>query len=298
MTLALLFYSHAMPMKLLSFLGLALLVPCFGHADTSVTKDVSAATNVVEVPDGWLQLPARELVLDVRQDPLEYGVRRDSGEFISSVLNVLLRANYAVRLSDEYIQGEIQFYRANLSQELPVEMGKAILSCLEKARDSGVLDWDCFKGDFSRQVDQSVAARHLPWMAPPFKARAVSLAGPNGTNLACLRLSLKWTGRGYGGGVQHTRRPGGLMGESVITEGSSKIWAFSAVMQLTKGGQTLFEKSYPREEWQRMYASIYEQPLWKTSQAILQDLASGLRQKPVPMAVTNGKKKALKGSKD
>ena len=88
------------------------------------------------------------------------------------------------------------------------------------------------------------------------------------------------------------------MGETVITEGSSKIWAFSAIMQLTKGGQILFEKSYPREEWQRMYVTIYDQPLWKTSQAILQDLASGLRQKPVPMAVAKGKKKALRGSKD
>jgi hypothetical protein len=88
------------------------------------------------------------------------------------------------------------------------------------------------------------------------------------------------------------------MGETVITEGTSKIWAFSAVMQLTQGEQTLFEKSYPREEWQRMYVTIYDQPLWKTSHAILQDLVTGLRQKPVPMAVAKGKKKMLKGSKD
>jgi hypothetical protein len=178
-------------------------------------------------------------------------------------------------------------------------MGKAMLSCLEKARDSGVLDWDCFKGEFSRQTEQSAAARHLPWMVPPFKARFISLTGPDATNLACLRLSLKWTGRTYGGAVQHTRRPGGYMGETVLTEGSGKLWAFSAVMQLTKGGQTLFEKYYPREEWQKTYITIYERPLWKTSQAILQDLATGVRQKPVPVVeVFKGKRKASKIPKD
>ena len=81
------------------------------------------------------------------------------------------------------------------------------------------------------------------------------------------------------------------MGETVITEGNSKLWAFTAVMQLTKGGQTLFEKSYPREEWQRTYVTVYERPLWKTSQAILQDLASGVRRKPVPVEVAKGKRK-------
>src|SRR5262245_5296133 len=86
------------------------------------------------------------------------------------------------------------------------------------------------------------------------------------------------------GGVQHTSRPGGLMGETVITEGKGKLWAFDGVVELTRGGQTLFQKTYPREEWQRMYVTIYDQPVWKTSQAILQDLASGVRQKPTAVS--------------
>jgi len=267
-------------MKLtLLFVGLGLLLPGIACGQATTVATTGTPTNAAAVSDGWLQVPGRELVLDVQQDSLEYGARRDAGEFIAAVLEVLLGANYTVRLGDQYIQEEIDYYRENLNLETPVEMGKSVLSCLEKARASGILDWECFKGDFMRHAEPTAAQWHLPWMAPPYKATAVSLAGPASTNLACLHLSLKWNGLSYGGAVQHTRRPGGLMGETVLTEGSGKLWAFSAV-QLTKPGQTLFEKGYPREEWQRAYVTIYERPLWKTSQAILQDLATGVKLKP------------------
>jgi hypothetical protein len=286
--------SQRVFMKLTTVLGLAILMsPLCRSRAAGPTLETNPGTNVTAVPEAWLRLPSRELVLDMQHESLEYGARRDASEFLASVLNVLLGANYAVRLSDDYIQGEIKYYRENLNREMPLEMSKAILSCLEKARSSGVLDWECFKGDFTRTSGPTAAERHLPWMAPPFKAKSVGLAGTEGTNLTCLRILLKWTGRSYGGAVQHTRRPGGLPGETVLLEGTGKLWAFDAEMRLTKGGLTLFEKAYPREEWQRMYATIYDQPLWKTSQAILQDLTTGLRQKPGPV-IEPGKKKPSK----
>jgi hypothetical protein len=239
-------------------------------------------TNGMAVLEGWLQLSARELVLDLRHESLAYGARQGAGEFLAALLNLLLGADYTVRLSDEFIHDEIAYYRANLSREVPVEMSGAILSCLEKARASGVLDWDCFKSAFSHSTTLTTAGRHLPWLAPPLKAKAVRLAGADGTNLTCLRLSLKWTGRTYRGGVQYSRRPGGLPGETVLREGQSTLWAFAAVVRLERGGRKLFEKAYPREEWQRTYVTAYERPLWKTSQAILQDLATGLKAKPPP----------------
>jgi hypothetical protein len=277
-------------MKLTALIGLALLLPAIGRTSTSEVNQVtSPATNTIAVPEAWLQLPSRELVLDLQHDSLEYGARLDASEFLAAVLNVLLAANYTVRLSDDFIQGEIRYYRENLSREVPVEMSRAILGCLERARVSGMLDWDCFKGDF--RTEPTAAERHLPWLAPPFKAKLVSLAGADGTNLACLRLLLKWTGRSYGGAVQHSRRPGGLPGETVLLEGKNKLWAFAAEMRLTKGGQTSFEKIYPREEWQSTYVTVYERPLWKTSQAILQDLARGLRPPPGPAGEVDRKKK-------
>ena len=289
--MSLFYYSPFVPMKPTTFLGLALLLPqmaCCGSSDSP--EGTSSMTNATRVPEAWLVLPSREVVLDLQHESLEYGARRDASEFLASVLNVLLGANYTVRFSDRFIEGEIKYYRDNLSQEAPTEMSKAILTCLERARASGQLDWNCFKGDFSRSAGPTAAERHLPWLAPPFKANLLSLAGAAGTNLPRLHLSLKWAGRGYAGGVQHTRRPGGLMGETVITQGSAHLWAFAAVMSLTKDGRTLFEKEYPREDWQNSYVTIYDQPLWKTSQAILQDLASGLRPKPEP-AGEPGKKK-------
>ena len=75
---------------------------------------------------------------------------------------------------------------------------------------------------------------------------------------------------------------------------ASLVWAFSAVMRLTKGSETLFEKTYPREEWKNSYSSAFEQPLWKTSEAILQDIKIGLRPAPAAPADT---KKAKKRSK-
>jgi len=288
--------SQIVLMNLTTALGLVLLLPAIGRCGTNQASEVtSPATNAVAVPESWLQLPSRELVLDLQHESLEYGARRDAGEFLATLLNVLLGANYKVRLSDEFIQGEIKYYRENQSQEMPVEMSRALLSCLERARASGVLDWDCFKGDFNRTAGPTSAERHLPWLAPPFKAKLVSLAGAAGTNLACLRLSLKWSGHSYGGGVQHSRRPGGLPGETVLLEGRTKLWAFAGDMRLTQGGQTLFQKVYPREEWQRTYVTIYEQPLWKTSQAILQDVVTGLRPKPEPKGEP-GKKKPRKQS--
>jgi hypothetical protein len=265
----------------MTLIGFVLLLPVMGRSGTGeAIGGTSQPTTAVAVSEGWLQLPARELVLDVQHGYLEYGARRDAGEFMTGVLNVLLAANYNVRLSDEFIQGEIGYYRAHPNQELPVEMSAAILSCLESARASRVLDWSCFKR--STTAEPTGAERHLPWLSPPYKAKAIGLAGSESTNLACLHLLLNWKGRIYGGGMQHSRRPGSLPGEVVLTEGQKQLWAFAAEMRLTRGSQTLFEKTYPREEWQQSYITIYDQPLWKTSQAVLQDLATGLRPKPQP----------------
>jgi hypothetical protein len=165
---------------------------------------------------------------------------------------------------------------------------------LEQARTSGVLDWDCFKGDFSRDIQNYIRQRHLPWMAPPLNPNAITLARPNDTNLPRLSLTLEWTGRDARGGVLYSRAPRTFPGESVMVQGKGKIWAFSAVMRLTKGSETLFEKTYQREEWKKSYSSAFEQPLWKTSEAILQDIKIGLRPKPALPADTKKSKKRSK----
>jgi hypothetical protein len=131
-------------------------------------------------------------------------------------------------------------------------------------------------------------------MAPPLKPNTLGLARPNDTNSACLSLTLEWTGRDGRGGVLYSRGPRTFPGESVLLQGKSKIWAFSAVMRLTKSSETLFEKNYQREEWKKSYSSAFEQPLWKTSEAILQDIKIGLRPTPAPPADL---KKARKPSK-
>lgn len=284
-------------MKLMFVLALALPLPPFCPAKAGETTNVTPPlTNALALPQGWLLTPSRELVLDVQQIGLEYGARQDASEFVAGVLSVLLGANYNVQLSDEMLQGEINYYRANLTREVPVEMSGAILSCLEHARAAGVIDWDCFKERFKHTTELTGAERHLPWMAPPLKARAISLAGAASTNRVRLHLSLKWTGRNYGGGVQYSRRPGSLPGESVLREGQSALWAFDAVMGLTKDGQARLEKLYPREDWQRSYITIYDQPLWKTSQAILQDIAAGLRPPKPASSGQGGKTKPSKHS--
>lgn len=154
-------------------------------------------TNAPVAPDGWLQLPSHEVVLDVRHKYFEFGARQDSCEFVAAVINTLLQANYTVYFSDDFIKQEINYYREYLNQELPVELSKGILNRLEKSRASGVLDWDCFKGDFIRGVQNATKQRHLPWMAPPLNTKAIKFAGASPENLACLHLTLKWTSRNY-----------------------------------------------------------------------------------------------------
>ena len=97
-------------MKRMIVLGLALLLPAMVRGGTGeTTAGPKPGTNGTAVPEGWLQLPSRELVLDLRHESLEYGARRDAGEFLDAVLNVLLEANYHVLLSDEFILDEIKY---------------------------------------------------------------------------------------------------------------------------------------------------------------------------------------------
>jgi hypothetical protein len=276
------------PMKL-TLVRLALLLTFIAVAGALHAADVSSLeTNSPSIPDGWLQSPSHELVLDVRHKWFEFGARQDACEFLATLINLLAQANYTVHLSDDFIQQEINYYREYLNQEVPVELSKGLLGCLEQSRAAGVLDWDCFKGDFSRGVQNSTKQRHLPWMAPPFKPNAITLARPNDTNYARLSLTLEWTGRDSRGAVLYSRGPRTFPGESILLQGKGKLWAFSAVMRLTKGGESLFEKTYQREEWKKSYSSAFEQPLWKTSEAILQDIKIGLR--PAPAAPADTKK--------
>jgi hypothetical protein len=265
-------------MKTMILVGMAILLPAVVRGGSDPTPaGTQPGTNATAIPQGWLQLPSRELILNVRHQSLEYGARPDAGEFLVAVLNVLLQANYTVRLSDDFMLDEINYYRANLSREAPAELSEGILACLEKARASGVLDWKSFQQISS--TDMIASRRHLPWMSPPFKAKAIRLGGADATNFACLHLSLKWAGRAYSGGVQFLRRPERQPGDLRLLEGQGTLWAFAAVMRLEKGSQTLFEKSYPQDEWQRTYVDLYERPVVKATQAILQDLMIGLKAK-------------------
>ncbi|HYG35273.1 MAG TPA: hypothetical protein VEC99_10840 [Clostridia bacterium] len=269
-------------MQLLIILGLMLVLPlgtCGGAPEDLAAT--SAGLGTLALPEGWLQVPSREVVLDLRHESLEFGGRQDAGEFLAAVLNVLLGANYTVYLSDGFIRDEINYYRSHLSRERPAELSATVLKCLEQVHASGQLDWDSFQRDLGQAVDSATVGRHLPWLSPPFKANALRVAGAGSTNLPCLHLSLKWASRDYGGGVQYSRRPGGLTGETVLREGQCTLWAFDAELRLFKGDQRLLQKAYFRDEWQRTYVTVYERPLWKTSQAVLTDLATGVKVRPV-----------------
>lgn len=285
-------------MKLTLLIQLLVLTLIAGGDIVKAAEVRSLETNALVASDGWLQSPSHEVVLDVRHKWFEFGTRQDACEFVATLINLLTEANYTVRLSDDFVRQEINYYREYQSQEVPIELSKGILNCLEQSRASGVLDWDCFKGDFSRDVQSYVKQRHLPWMAPPLKPNTLTLAKPGDTNSACLSLTLQWVGRDSRGAVLYSRGPRTLPGETVLLQGKRKVWAFSAVMRLTKGTETLFEKTYQREEWKNSYSSAFEQPLWKTSEAILQDIKIGLRPKPAPPAETKKSKKRSKSKSE
>jgi hypothetical protein len=276
-------------------LGLALLLSAAGLATAeAAAAGITLDTNSAAVPKGWLRLPARELVLDFRQGPLDSGARREAGEVLNSILKVLVEAQYKVRLSPGFISDEIDYYRLNLNRE-GSEMARGVLACLEQARATGVLDWDAFKSIPIPSTNRMATACHLPWMAPPLNSKSVTLAGVNDTNLPCLHFSLGWVGRPATGAIQHARRPGGLPGETVLLTGEGTLWAYSAMMRFQMGGQTGFAKNYAVEEWRKSYVDALEYPVQKTTLRILQDLHTGLKPATQLPAEPTGKPRKRRG---
>ncbi len=105
-------------MKTRIIIALSLVLPVLVHSQIDdAALAFPGASNSIPVPQGWLQSPSRALVLDIRHQFLEPSARRDAGEFVMTVLNLLVNANYNVGLSDDYILDEIKYYRSNLAKK-------------------------------------------------------------------------------------------------------------------------------------------------------------------------------------
>jgi len=227
---------------------------------------------------GWLKLPRPELVFDIQQLSVQPGCRRDAGEFVWAILQELVRGGYTIYLRKSFIEDEIDYYRIYEKDESPTEMVRRIVACLESAKGSGVLDWDCFRKIQPPPGQVLTENRHMPWMSPPGDPNRVRLESASGSPLPVLRLSVRWDAKEYkgGAGIIWGPRPGSSWRHGLGFSGERKLWNFGAGLTLKSEDRVIFEKLYPQEPWKTNYNST-NMPVPTASLRILEDIRTGLK---------------------
>lgn len=267
-------------------------------------------TNGPPVPAGWLQMSTRELAFSIHQEAVQPSCRQEASEFVLFLMRELRRADYNIHLSAPFLDEEINYYQLNLTQEKPLDLSRAILACLQTARQSGAIDWNCLRNVQRDFQDPFTFNRHFPWMDPPGDAGRVRLRASADTALPELQLTTRWIlltnihAVVASSSIQDNY--GQVVRDGSAVFGKSAIWGFDATLRLQSGSQVLFEKFYPHESWQPSHANFLHMPPQQissdyararphqmTSLKVLEDIRAGLRPKPELPADPKGKKKKV-----
>ncbi len=257
-------------------------------AESQLTRLGLDKTNALSAETGWLRIPENKVMLTVHHEPLRPDCRREASELTFFVIQELLHANYTVHLSPSFVDEEISYYKSLGATNEAAAADARLLSCLETARTSGRLDWDCFRKVRDHASANLVGNTDFPWSQPPGNPAALQLSHSGDPPIPELELIVHWNGVTAPGSVGFSSR---LRDAPLSMSGKSKLWNPSASLRLRSDGKESFQKDYPAQPWQRFYHQISDTPLQVTTLAILEDVRAGLKGKPETASKDTGKKK-------
>jgi hypothetical protein len=257
------------------------------HALTGAPAAEQAATNAVAVPAGWLVVPEKALVLDVRQENLRPECRRQASELFQAVLQELLASGTAIYFSKAFVSAEAEYYRINLTNEVSRSTIENLLRSLEEALKQGAFDWQRLHELHVSAPDSDVVSRNLPWLSPGLEVGMIRLASDAQAALPILELTFRWSGKPMRG-IVVSSGPGT---RTDIYSGKGQAWKVDAALRLRQGETNRVTRSYSAPVWKARYDDMVSRPLSVTTQLILQDLKTGLTPPPAPPDLKSKKTK-------
>jgi hypothetical protein len=244
-----------------------------------------AADEVSPSPAGplnWLYLPDKSIVLRVRHEKLRPECRNDAAEFVQTVFNEFVRADYTIQLEREFVESEVAYYRANLTNENRRATAEGVVACLDASLKAGALDWDCLRAVHLAAPDSAAVTRNLPWLHLLRDHSQIRLADRSAASLPMLELAVRWSVRPVQGTSVSSVNIRGVKQPALTTtySGTTHLSNLDVTLRPREKGATLFERHYPEESWKRSYVGPWETPFYVIDQRILLDLRAGLKAPP------------------
>src|SRR5258706_9654110 len=99
---------------------------------------------------GWLNLPSRELLLEIHGGALTHDCRREANELRFFLFRELIQAGYLIHLAPCFVDDEISYYELNSPSKDSEPRHRGIIACLQAAKRSEAFDWDCLRATIDK----------------------------------------------------------------------------------------------------------------------------------------------------
>lgn len=225
------------------------------HAQISMGDDFA--------PFGWLQVPIKKVVVDIRQEGLKTKSRPEAAYLVTEILDLVTQAGYTAYLPHSFIDSEIAYLKREQSERDDPQI-KALLQFLQESLKTNTIDWKSLAD--IRVPDGS--GRLQPWSksnSKYFKSSRILVQSKQGEKLPTLEIILKWEERdGYQVGGQ-------VVGTSLSVNN------FSASLNFVDANQkTAFQKEYAAGEYPTSFSGFENSPAGKQIQRIRKDIKRGI----------------------
>jgi hypothetical protein len=256
--------------------SILLLVLTQALAHTVPAEQVDTNTSPAAVPAGWLLVPEKALVLDVRHDNLRPACRRHASELFQAILQELLASGTMIYFSKALVTAEAEYYRPNLTNEVSPKTVENLLRSLDESLKTGVLDWQRLHQIHISAPDSETVSRNLPWLSPGLDVRQIRMATEAQAALPVLELTFRWSGIAMRG-IVLSSNPGS---RANLYTGKGQAWKVDADLRLRQGESNRLARTYSAPDWKARYEDTISRPLSVTTQYILQDVKTGLTPSP------------------
>jgi hypothetical protein len=176
----------------------------------------------------------------------------------------LLDAGKTVLLPREYLEAEAD----RMDEFIKDWPGAKIATALRTSATNGLIMWDEIAPNAAR-----IGAK--PWDIPPSDQARIRIVGPTDEQVPRLDIAETWTAKEY---FLQQKNP--IIALPAGSHGTpTKVWNLSAILQGKRGGQIMFEKTYPLAEWASSYDTS-DSPAAHTTTLVVTDLIGSKLETP------------------